>query len=302
MKKFTAALFGILLCALISMIAINPAQAFINRFTWLPPYIDKDSGVVIYGHGSTVQLLVPVENDWYPAGLNVSRVIVSFDWGQNKTLDLSANIEHVEEGETKIFTVSFTADANEAVSSDWAHEYTIHVEHVNATSGPTKIVGTWSVDWNDFWPSYRFVVFSTDQADALDLSIEYYSYESTYPVGDFLSTNASQLAGQAKIEAILGSTHYMRGDYASAKTQYETALGLYSQALSVEAEWGTKLDEAALEVTLTEAEANMAMANAELRQADAVVNQSYAYILFGLGFVFIGVATIIYASRKPKAG
>jgi len=306
MKKNTTILLSISLCALISMLAISPAQAYIERFTWLPPYMKKgyDSYygeyVVIYKDDSAVNLIVPVNNELYPNGLNVSKVVVSFDWGQNKTLDLSANIEQVGWHETEIFTVSFTASAAEAISSDWAHEYTIYVEHVNATTGPAEIVGTWSRPWDWWSPDYLFVVFSTDQADAYDLSQEYDSYAS-YPWG-FSNINASQLAGQASIEASLGDRYYSRGDYASAETQYQTALDLYNQAIAAEATWQTKIEEAELEIALTEAEANMATANAMLRQADAAVNQSYSWILFGLGFVFMGIATIVYASKKPKAG
>jgi len=308
MRKFTAILFSIALFALISMLAISPAQAYIERFTWLPPYMKKgydgDYGayVVIYKDGSNVNLIVPVENDWYPNGLNVSKVIISFDWGQNKTLDLSASIDQVGFGETEIFTVSFTASATEAISSDWAHEYTIYVEHVNATTGPTEIVGTWSRPWSWWSPAYLFVVFSEDQADAYDLSQEYDSYASAYPTWSFTNINASQLAGRASIEASLGDTYYTRGDHASAETQYQTALDLYNQALAAEVEWRTKIEEADLEIALTEAEANMATANAMLRQADAAMNQSYSWMLFGLGFVFMGVATIIYAYRKPQTG
>ncbi len=309
MKKFTAILFSVLLCALISMLSIGPAQAYIERFTWLPPYMEKgyntDYGayVVIYKDGSAVSLIVPVENDWYPNGLNVSKVIVSFDWGQNKTLDLSANIEQVRWQETEIFTVSFTASAAEAISSEWPHEYTIYVEHVNATTGPTEIVDTWSRQWNSWGsPAYLYVVFTADQADAHDLSMECDSYASTYPVWSFSNINASQLAGQANIAASLGDMYYTRGDYASAKTQYQTALNSYGQALAAEAGWRTKVEEAELEIALTEAEANMATANAMLRQADATVNQSYTWMLFGLGFVFMGIATIVYAYRKPTAG
>ena len=307
-RKFTAILFSISLCALISMLAISPAQAYIERFTWLPPYIKKDydshygANVVVYRDGSAVNLIVPVENDWYQNGLNVSKVIVSFDWGQNKTLDLSANIEQVGWQETEIFTVAFTASATEAVSSEWTHEYIIYVEHVNATSGPTQIVGTWSRSWNSWSPAYLFVVFPTDQAEAIDLSQECDSYANTFPTWGFSNINASQLAGQASIEASLGDMYYTRGDYASAETKYQTALDLYSQALTAEREWQTKVEEAELEIALTEAEANMATANAMLRQADAAVNQSYSWMLFGLGFVFMGIATIVYAYRKPKAG
>jgi hypothetical protein len=307
MKKFTTILFSVSLCALISMFATSPAQAYIERFTWLPPYMQKGfdshygASVVIYRDGSSVNLIVPVDNEAYPNGLNVSRVIVSFDWGQNKTLNLSP-IEQVGWLETETFTVSFTASATEAVSSDWAHEYTIYVEHVNATTEPTKIVGTWSRPWNWWSPAYMFVVFPTDQADATDLSNEYDSYASVFPTWSFSNINASQLAGQASIEASLGDTYYTRGDHASAETQYQTALDLYSQALVAEREWQTKVEEADLAIALTEADANLATANAMLRQADAAVTQALSWILFGLGFVFMGVATIVYAYRKPKTG
>jgi len=307
MRKMPMLLSVIFVVTLISMLATSPAQADIEEHTWLPPYIKKGydsyygAYVVIYRHGSTVNLKVPVENDVYPNGLNVSKVIIGFDWGQNKTLDLSADIKQVGDGETEIFTVSFTASATEAVSSDWAHEYTIYVEHVNATTGTTEVVGTWSRPWWWWSPDYLFVVFSTVQADAYDLSLEYSSYYSAYPPGSFSNINASQLAGQAYIEGSLGSTYYTRGDYAEAETQYQTALDLYSQALAAELEWQTTAQEAGLEINLTESEANMATANAMLRQADALLNQSYAWILFGIGFIIIGIGVLVYAYKKPQA-
>ena len=306
MKKRNAVLLCVSLCTLISMLAVSSAQAHIERFTWLPPYLRKGyddqfgENVVIYKQGSAATLVVPVRNHLYPNGLNVSKVIVGFDWGQNKTLDLTANIEQVAYQETEIFTVSFTASATEAVSSEWAHTYTIYVEHVNATTGSTEIVDTWSRPWNYWGPAYLFVVFPVDQSDAYDLSQEYDAYASAFPARSFNNINASQLAGQASIKASLGEMYYARGQYSLCKTQYESALDLYSQALAAEATWETKVEEAELEIALTEAEANMATASAALREADAVVNQSYAWILFGLGFVLMGIATIVYAYRKPK--
>jgi hypothetical protein len=315
MKKLSVALLTMTVFALVLMSAIRPAQAYIERFTWLPPYIEKGysgyygNNVVIYEDGSTVNLLVPVRNDWYPNGLNVSKVIVSFDWGGNKTLDASASVEQVGWQETEVFNVSFMASATEAVSSDWAHEYTIYVEHVNATAEPKEVVDTWSRSWNWWSPAYRFVVFSTDQVEANDLSHEYGSYADAFPTWSFNSIDASTLAGQAEIEASLGGTYYVRGDYDSATTQYETALDLYDHALTAEKAWRTKIDDAELNVTLTQAAAHMTEANAMLRQADATmkiseatVNQSFAWILFGLGFTFMGIATIVYAWRKPKTG
>jgi hypothetical protein len=307
MKKLTAILFTISLCALISMFATKPAQAYIERFTWLPPYIKKgyDShygdDVVIYKDGASASLIVPVRNTAYWDGLNVSKVIISFDWGQNETLDLSTDIKQVGWQETEIFTVTFTASASDAVSSEWAHEYTIYVEHVNATTGPTETLEPWSRDWDWWYPGYLFVVFPADQADACDCAEECNAYADAFPTWSFNNINASHLAGQASIKASLGEMHYTHGDYSLAETRYQEAIDLYGDALAAEAEWETKVDQAELEIALTEADANMAMANALLKEADAAVNQSYSWMLFGLGFVLIGVATIVYAFRKPMA-
>lgn len=314
MRKISATLLFLLSASLASISMISPAMAEIQRFTWLPPYLEKGYSsyyggyVVVYRHGSTAELMVPVYNNVYGDGLNVSKVTISFDWGQNKTLDLSGNIRQVDFGGTEIFTVTFTASAIEAVSSEWAHTYIIYVEHVNATTEPNKIVGTWSVDWNDFpSPDYKFVVFSADQADAVDLSDEYDSYASAYPLSYFDSVNGSQLRGQALIEAYLGDIYYSRGEYASARMQYQTALDLYGQALTAERNWATTIAEAELDVILTEAavdmkyaDAAMTTAEAALMNANAIVNQSYAWILFGLGFVIFGLAGLVYATRKPK--
>jgi tetratricopeptide (TPR) repeat protein len=308
MRKMPMLLGVLFVVTLFSMLGISPAQADIEEETWLPPYVKKgydgfyEEYVVVYKHGSSVNIFVPVKNDGIePSGLNVSKVIISFDWGQNKTLDLSANIKQVVDGDTEIFTVSFTASATEAVSSERAWEYTIYVEYVNATTGPTEIVDTLDREWYEGSPDYLFVVFSTVQADAYDLSLEYSSYASAYPPSSFSNINASQLAGQASIEAALGSTYYTRGDYASAETQYQTALNLSSQALAAELEWQTKVEEAGLQINLTESEANMATANAMLRQADALLNQSYAWILFGIGFIIMGLGVLVYAYKKPQA-
>jgi len=325
MRKTIVMVLSCVLTLAFSTAMISPSQADIERFTWLPSYMKKgydsyyDAYVVIYKDGSSVNLIVPVENDnGYLNGLNVSKVIVSFDWGQNKTLDLSANIEQVGWHETEIFTVSFTASATEAVSSDWAHEYTIYVEHVNATTGPTEIVGTWSRPW--YWgsPAYLFVVFPTDQADAYDLSQEYDSYANTYPTSSFGDINASQLAGQANIEGSLGDMHYTRGEYASAETHYQTALNLYSQALSAEKNYQTTSQDASLNTTLTTnaaalivakaaqttADAALVEANASKIQAEAALTNAYGFFFIGLGFAigwsFIGVGVMIYALRKPK--
>ena len=325
MKKPIAMLLGLVLTSAISMAMICPAHATIQRFTWLPPYIMKGlqdapyyDYVVIYKHGSTVNLMVPVTNDVYSLGLNVSKVILNFyDMGKNKTLDYSTSPHKVTYGNTELFTVSFVADATEAGDSTWAHVYRIYVEHVNATTGPTKIVDTWTSYYNSFFPAYRFVVWSTSQADAIISLSKYNALYNTYSTWDWNSVLGRQKANQAIIEKNLGD-QYLASDYASALTQYDKANTLWEEALAAENEYGTQWNNADLNETLThnavnmaeanafktEADAHLIEANAAKTQADGALTNAYGWYFIGIGFALgwtlMGVGAIIWAWRRPK--
>jgi hypothetical protein len=325
MKKAITMLLGLALISAISMAMISPAHATIQQFTWLPPYIMKGyqgapyyDYVVIYESGSTVNLLVPVTNDVYSLGLNVSKVILNFyDMGRNKTLDYSTSPHKVTYGNTELFTVSFVADATEAGDNTWAHVYRIYVEHVNATTGPTKIVGTWTSYYNSFFPAYRFVVWSTSQADAMISLSKYNAYYSTYGIGYWDSVLGGQKAHQAIMEKNLGD-QYLTSDYASALTQYDKANTLWEEALAAENEYRTRWDNADLNETLTnnavnmaeanafkiDADAHMIEANAAQTMADAALTNAYGWYFIGIGFALgwtlMGVGAIIWAWRRPK--
>ena len=334
MRKAIVIPLVFILTIAVSMTMITPARASIENFTWLPTYVEKGyvgdpyyDYVVIYKDGTTASLLVPVSNDAYPTKtLNVSKVIINFyDMGKNKTLDYSASPHPIEYNVVEYFTVSFTADLAEAGASSLAHEYRVYVEHVNATTGPKIIVGTWTLYWDDVYPDYLFVVWSTAQADAIDSLAKYNSYEDYYYWYDWESIGAQQKSTQAVIEKGLGDTYYGREDYDSALTQYDLANTLWEAALAAEKDWRTASDNADLNATLTDAaatlkeadatvitanaaltEANAAVieANATKVQADAALTNAYGWYFIGLGFAigwsFMGIGVIIYALRKPK--
>lgn len=301
---------------------VNPAEAGIEGINWFPPYVMKgyDSlfyheDIVGYEEGAEALVQVPVYSDYYVGypyyeyrPVNVSAVKVEFDWGINYTSNevSTANPFQIMPYQRHIFTVNFTVPSTTVASNFVAHTYKIYVEHVNATTGPKEIVDTWVVNWNWWWPAYKFAVFSADQADAMDLYVECQAYYSAYPSYYFSDIEARLLASQANVEGSLGGLYYMRGDFAGAKTQYQTALDLCSQAIAAEKAWGIPYQEAMLNVTQTEAEAALTEANAAMKeaeatemQAQAAMNQSYAYIMFGLGWIIIGIGIVIYAAKKP---
>jgi len=330
MRK-TIAMLSALILALIPLAMIGPAQAYpLSSFTWGPPHIMRGyfsdpyyDYIVAYENGSTANLLVPVWNDpayGYTNGLNVSKVVLNFyEIGINKTLDYYASPHQIASNNYELFTVSFTADLTEFGVSTWDHVYRIIVEHVNATTGPKKLVSpSFTRYYSSVSPGYKFVVVSTAQVDAMDSLVTYNSYYSYYYYYSWQSIDAQQKASQAVIEKGIGDTYNQRGDYASATTQYNKANTLWEEALAAENEWRTTSQEASLNVTLTTAAANMKEADAALveanaalitanatqTQADAALTNAYGWYFIGIGFAIgwtlIGIGVIIYALRKPK--
>jgi len=319
MRKVIGILLGLVLTMAISMATISSAQAHINIISWRPPYVSISGSQVVYKEGAIASLQVAVLNDVYTK-LNVSKVIIEFaSMGKNKTLDLSASPHQILNGNTEIFTVNFRVDATEVIPGS-QYTYNIIVEHVNATTGPTRLVSPpLEKNWGAVGLTWLYyVVYLTAQVDASESVAKYNSYYSYYSGYSWQSIAAKQKATQAIIEKGIGDTYYGRGDYASALTQYNLANTLWAEALAAEKDWRTASDNADLNVTLTEAaaylkeadaaviEANAAMvtANATKIQAEAALTNAYGWYFIGIGFAigwsFMGIGVIIYALRKPK--
>jgi hypothetical protein len=274
------------------MLTISPVQAINVEITWLQPYLQKD-GNVVYTDNSPASLLVVIENDDVPSGLNVSKVIISFDWGQNKTLDHSTDIKQVAHGQKETFTVTFTASAAEAITSEKAWDYTIYVEHVNATTGPTKIVDT-----EQQASAELFVVYSTDQADAWELKQMISRIANNDPFKDltFNSTVSKLAVYNAQNETSTGDALYQRGDFTGAKAHYNTALILYNSAYSTEETLGTKLDD--LLIREIEARIHNWEASASLASSFSTTSilLGFAVVLFGIGYVIKQLGTL----KRPR--
>lgn len=301
MRKIIVMLSALIL-ALIPLGMISPAQAHIELIQWLPPYVSISGSQVIYKDGETASLVVSVLNDVSPSiKMNVSKVVIEFyTMGKNKTLDLLASPHQILTGNTEIFTVDFTAIVTEAIA-DLQHKYNIIVEYVNATTGPKKVVGYLEKTWGS-WPLtwLYFVVVSTVQVDAMDSLANYTSYYDQYRYYYWQDIVAQQNATQAVIEKGIGDTHYQRGDYASATTQYNKAVTLWEKALVAESKWRTTSQEASLNGTLTTATATLKEADAAMIQANAAMTNTYGWMVIGVGSVLIGIGVIIYGLRKPK--
>jgi hypothetical protein len=180
MRKKISLFLGFVLISAISIAMISPAKADINIISWRPPYVSISGSQVVYKDGATASLQVAVLNNVYAKGLNVSKVIIEFaSMGKNKTLDLSASPHQILNGNTEIFTVSFTVDATEVIPGS-QYTYNVIVEHVNATTEPTKLVSpALEKDWGVGGLTWLYyVVYAATQVDASDSLAKYNSYYS----------------------------------------------------------------------------------------------------------------------------
>jgi hypothetical protein len=109
---------------------IKPAEAYINHFSWAPPYefrgydeIIYDAYIVTFADGTTVSIRIQVEGTLVPY-MNVTAVSIVFDTGFNETLDYTANPVKIEYDEVHTVVISFTANMSE-FSNEWAHKLSI---------------------------------------------------------------------------------------------------------------------------------------------------------------------------------
>jgi len=325
MKKNLVLLSSMMLVILIAASWVQPAQALIEDWMWLDPDFrgfDDFYGtdVIAYTEGSAATLAVTVDNiiPILPDILNVSAVIVGFDWGANYSsndVNMDSPYQLNSREPRRTFVVTFTVPSITVASNMFLHVYTIYVEYVNATTGPKQRIDTF-VDTDD-----SFAVYSSDQGTAMAIrgAIDLY-YTSLYPYS-FADVEAEILYNKGYAEFLRGDTAYSNGDFATAKARFQSASAFLDQAFAKEStRWAASEDaqiayynalanltriqaEAAMkeaDARLTEASAAMTEADAALANADATLTNAYGWLAFGIGWILIGVGVIVYGLRKPK--
>jgi len=260
------------------------------------------NSITAYTLGTNVTVAVSVYNNYYTyesSTVNVSAVIIWFDWGTNYTsTDVSLdNPFPIPPYQSYVFSLKFRlpSDASNLV----LHSYMVYVEHVDRLTGsPKTIVGTWT------YPGSGFAVYAADQADAqnsyselLNLGVLQYrdSYYYVPPIANFpympiFSSEARMLWTKARDEGYTGLTLYMRGDFGGAKSQFQTALDDVNQSLTAESEKGK------------EYEANFVDLMAGIGHAFNGVGDSVLILSIGIGIgaIMLGVGVLIYGVAKLR--
>lgn len=237
MKKKSIILMVILTAGvMLSSAAVHLVHAHIDSSYWLgtmfyyDPFWDSNY-VTVFPEGTLATLRVSVHNSFVSTQLNVSAVKVWMDWNTNySSTECSESAPFAMLPDTyQTFTVTFTVPDVSVASNLIKHGYTIYVDQTNATEGTEQV-------WNhDRDSATGFIVYSTGQLEAerlydqLDLLTSH-----TY---SFQSYDAEALWDNGTEEFGAGQSSHWSGDFAAAKTHYESALSLFNQALSAEASY-----------------------------------------------------------------
>ena len=287
----------LLLSAFVSLSILNQVQAESFTATWAGyAFRGTDSfykeTVVAYESDSTAVLYVSVTND-YGAQINVSAAGISLNWGDtfNSTQTNKTNPVALKDGESRIFTITFTVLGTENMSNLFQWDYEIYLEHVDATGDMVEIL---IETRRDLGLPY-FVVYSAEQAKSKQISE---TIDGITPL-EWNSTKAGILWKKAINETSIAEYYYELGEFSHAATHYENALSLIDGAFTAEETKGTRWEEA--EIMLLEAQVKWyeGLSNFYNGLTNMWTLIGVALVLFALGYIIRGLAMLRKTSVPP---
>jgi hypothetical protein len=177
----------------------------------------------------------------------------------------------------------------------WLHSYQVYIHHVSSTlKEQPVIIGPLGSD---------FAVLSENHLACLNLLSK---YGTLIPTGGATSTaqtitsmyfpniTAVQINyTKALLEFQQGWVNYQTGAFGAARSHLQQGETYYNSAVATWLDKGTAIENANLDHIKSETNYNNALSNSSMVNA-------YGWLLFGLGWTFIGIGIIIYGSRKPK--
>jgi len=309
MKRKTA----IVLCLLMllpTLLTFVPTIRAMNggSHSWVEPdYVGYDpyyeEWITGYLEGTNWNLTMMWTN-YYGYPINVSAIRVYFSWGKNYTYTFGTPMS-VETGVTKVFNVynttpsalGLSAEAPELLGPYW---YQIYIHHLNSTTAPLQELEPIYFAYGEY-----FVALSQDHLDCLNYWSQYWMFiegpmlmqlqmTTSYIPFDTNITEVQVLLTQAFFEFSQGYQIYVTGVFSLAAEHLMNGDDLVNTALDVWNERGTAMEDASLDF-------QNAQTNYYNGLGDSSRINAYGWLLFGLGWMFIGIGLIIYAARKSKA-
>ena len=270
MKLSRLALFTVPILLLGFVAPLAHAQN-ISSFNWIgalrngsDPFY-QGSVVVGYRTGTTAILSISFTNPGNPS-VNVTKVTVFMDWGQNFTSKGTPIV--VTPSTMRTFNITFLVPSTATATNLVPHTYNIVVEFFDLP-GPGALM-------RDRASGSNFIVYSNDQADAMTTMQKLGGPATSgylFPV--FRTAQASALAAQATSEANLGQSLYSSGDFTNAKLHLANANNLLGNATSIEQSRSSALD------------------------FSGIVS-GWGGLLLGIGATIIGISGLIYVAQRRR--
>jgi hypothetical protein len=311
-KKIIAALSLLSLSlATLAFLAPRVVAADSVPFRWIEPaFVGEDPSldydtIVGYVEGTNWNFTMSWTN-YYSYRINVSAIRVYFSWGKNYTYTYSPPIS-IDNGQTQLFTVYNVTPPVAETSELWRQSYYVYIHHVNSTTAPYSEVPMISPIYVHFGSD--FAVLSADHLECLKMWAKLYGKISTDSV---MLTQSTQYVSASSITAVqvlmekaamefdLGLSILEAGVFGQAKTHFDNANSMYTEALNTWDTRGTAMEDAELNSTNAYTAYYNAQADAVKTAANASLVNAYGWLLFGLGWVFLGIGVIIYGMKRPK--
>jgi len=277
----------LLICAMLAALTLaatlRPVYApYIERWDWVTPVFEGTddyfgTSVIAYKAGTTATLMVKLFNDL--SSKAPFKVKVHMSWA---TENVTSTEKEIQPGQWYTFQVAISIPDTTVASNLVLHSFRIYVEYVVSSV----------VYWITPIPSgSNFAVYSADQADYQNLKKEYDSWRDSYAPGGLMAffgmtAKAREMWTKAAVESYLGRESYRIASFSDAKTHYQTALNQTKEAISTDVDKSASFEDAL--VGLVDAGKNF------------LSMQGYAYIIFSIGFLFMGIGAMIYLIRRSR--
>jgi hypothetical protein len=202
------------------------------------------------------------------------------------------------DGSVKVYLRNDTTQKFDPAATGWTVD--LETGKITLASAPSTvqsvIVG---YEYWSRWPTStgtNFVVYSADQAGAADSAQTYNSMNTNYPAYLFTpGTVAAKAREEASVTAAKAAADYTAGDFANAKTGYETAVTSLQAAIEADATLNTPVETAVMGLLSGADDVVNAYAGKLKGEASMDKNVGVFYIMLGVAVILAGLATIIWA-------
>ena len=215
------------------------------------------------------------------------------------------------DGSLKVSIGNATTTAFPDAATGWTVD--LETGKITLVSAPSSFETVYvTYEYWSRWPistGTNFVVYSADQAGAVDSSQKYNSMNTNYPAYLFTpGTVAAKAREEASVSAAKAGVDYTAGDFVNAKTGYDTAVTSLQAAIDSDATLNTPV-ETALMGLLSGADdvvnAYAGKLNAEAKQANGEAsmykNLGVFYIMLGVATLLAGIGGILWAYSRLVA-